>query len=72
MKKKKGTTEWKVPKNTPVSNPRAAEQTDPPRRAMQGPICDGLPSCSQPSKQGKYGEEREEEEGPGERRKLYP
>ena len=37
-------TEWKVPKNTPVNDPKAVEQTDPPRCAMQGPICGGPPS----------------------------
>lgn len=30
---------WRVPKNTPVNDPKAVEQTVPPRCAMQGPIC---------------------------------
>jgi hypothetical protein len=36
---KKEFHEWRVPKNTPVNDPKAVEQTVPPRCAMQGPIC---------------------------------
>ena len=37
--KKKKIHEWRVPKNTPVNDPKAIEQTVPPRSAMQGPDC---------------------------------
>jgi hypothetical protein len=40
---KKKFHEWRVPKNTPVNDPKAIEQTVPPRCAMQGPICGGPP-----------------------------
>ena len=36
--------EGKVPKNTPVNDPQAVEQTVPPRCAMQGPDCGEPPS----------------------------
>jgi len=64
---------WRVPKNAPVNDPKAVEQTSPPRCAMQGPICGGPPSWSQPPKQGKYEEEKKKErKGGREERYLYP
>ncbi|KAL4759062.1 uncharacterized protein BDW70DRAFT_140495 [Aspergillus foveolatus] len=41
---KESLRERKVPKNTPVNDPKAVEQTVPPRCAMQGPVCGGPPS----------------------------
>ncbi|KAJ5779424.1 Cytochrome P450 [Penicillium paradoxum] len=41
---KKEFHKWRVPKNTPVNDPKAIEQTVPPRCAMQGPICGEPPS----------------------------